>query len=121
VAAQTVTGYEHRVLLIKWQWEIDLKIGQNKKAGDFSAYLGLSPGVGIAATDPNLSTSDMMNARLNFQGFDFGVIYSLTDFLPIGADGVIDWNLSSLYGGQATRGSGIAADNTGTISASSQS
>jgi hypothetical protein len=53
-----------------------------------------------------------MDARLNAQGFGFGINYNVTDFLIIGVSGRIDWNLTNLYGGQATRGSGIADDNT---------
>jgi hypothetical protein len=92
-------------------WLVGLKVGDNKKAGDLSAYVDYRQ-VGIAAVDPNLDNDDMMNGRLNFQGFSFGVSYSITDFFILGVSSVIDWNLKNLYGGQATRGSGIADDNT---------
>jgi len=95
----------------KTAWLIGLKIGDNKKAGDISVY-GDFRQVGIASVDPNLSASDSMNARLNFQGFGFGINYNVTDFLILGVSGRYDWNLTNLYGGQATRGSGIADDNT---------
>jgi hypothetical protein len=54
----------------------------------------------------------MMNGRLNFQGFSAGIAYNVTDFLTFVVDGVADWNLRNIYGGQLTRGSGIADDNT---------
>jgi hypothetical protein len=94
----------------KIAWLVGLKIGDNKKAGDLSAY-GDFRQVGIAAVDPNLSFDDAMNARLNFQGFGFGINYNITDFFILGVSARIDWNLTNLYGGQATRGSGIADDN----------
>jgi Putative porin len=94
----------------KMAWLVGLKIGDNKKAGDISAY-GDYRQVGIASIDPNLSNSDVMNARLNVQGFGFGINYNVTDFFILGVSGRIDWNLTNLYGGQATRGSGIADDN----------
>jgi hypothetical protein len=53
-----------------------------------------------------------MIGRLNMRGFGFGIDYNVTDFLILGVSGRIDWNLTNLYGGQATRGSGIADDNT---------
>jgi Putative porin len=95
----------------KMAWLVGLKIGDNKKAGDISAY-GDYRQVGIASVDPNLSFDDAMNARLNFQGFGFGINYNVTDFLILGVSARIDWNLTNLYGGQATRGSGIADDNS---------
>ncbi|HXO97115.1 MAG TPA: putative porin [Chthoniobacterales bacterium] len=95
----------------KTAWLIGIKIGDNKKAGDISVY-GDFRQVGIASIDPNLDATDMMNARLNFQGFGFGINYNVTDFLILGVSGRIDWNLTNLYGGQATRGSGIADDNS---------
>jgi hypothetical protein len=95
----------------KMAWLIGLKIGDNKKAGDLSAYVDYRQ-VGVAAVDPNLDNDDMMNGRLNFQGFSFGVAYNITDFFVLGVTSVIDWNLKNLYGGQVTRGSGIADDNT---------
>jgi hypothetical protein len=95
----------------KMAWLVGLKIGDNKKTGDLSAY-GDYRQVGIAAVDPNLSYDDSMNGRLNFQGFEFGIAYNVTDFLILGVSGRIDWNLTNLYGGQATRGSGIADDNS---------
>jgi len=95
----------------KMAWLVGLKIGDNKKAGDFSAYVDYRQ-VGVAAIDPNLTNDDMMNGRLNYQGFSFGVSYSVTDFFILGVSSVIDWNLKNLYGGQVTRGSGIADDNS---------
>jgi Putative porin len=95
----------------KMAWVVGLKIGDNKKTGDISAY-GDYRQVGIASIDPNLSFDDAMNARLNFQGFGFGINYNVTDFLILGVSARIDWNLTNLYGGQATRGSGIADDNS---------
>jgi hypothetical protein len=94
----------------KMAWLVGLKIGDNKKAGDLSAFIDYRQ-VGIASVDPNLSNSDVMNARLNSQGFGMGVAYNVTDFFILGVTGRIDWNLKNLYGGQATRGSGIADDN----------
>jgi Putative porin len=91
----------------KMAWLVGLKIGDNKKAGDISAY-GDYRQVGIASIDPNLSNSDVMDARLNSQGFGFGINYNVTDFFILGVSGRVDWNLTNLYGGQATRGSGIA-------------
>jgi hypothetical protein len=95
----------------KTAWLLGLQIGDNKKAGDLSAYVDYRR-IGIAAVDPNLSFDDALNARLNMQGFGFGIAYNLTDFLVLGVNGRVDWNLTNLYGGQATRGSGIADDNT---------
>jgi Putative porin len=95
----------------KFAWLIGVKIGQNKKAGDVSIYVDYRR-VGFAAADPNLANDDMMNGRLNFQGFHAGITYNITDFLTFGVDGVADWNLRNIYGGQLTRGSGIADDNT---------
>ncbi len=95
----------------KMAWLVGLKIGDNKKTGDLSAYVDYRQ-VGIAAVDPNLSFDDAMNARLNFQGFGMGISYNVTDFFILGVSGRIDWNLTNLYGGQATRGSGIADDNS---------
>jgi hypothetical protein len=98
----------------KMAWLVGLKIGDNKNAGDFSAFFDYRQ-LGIASVDPNLSNSDVMNARLNSQGFGMGIIYNVTDFFLVGVTGRIDWNLKNLYGGQATRGSGIADDNSWTF------
>ena len=95
----------------KMAWLLGLQIGDNKKAGDLSAYVDYRQ-IGIAAVDPNLSYDDAMIGRLNFRGFGFGIAYNVTDFLILGVSGRIDWNLTNLYGGQATRGSGIADDNS---------
>jgi Putative porin len=95
----------------KMAWLLGLQVGDNKKAGDLSAYVDYRQ-IGIAAVDPNLSFDDAMIGRLNFRGFGFGIAYNVTDFLILGVSGRIDWNLTNLYGGQATRGSGIADDNT---------
>src|SRR6266436_7946039 len=67
----------------KTAWLIGLKIGDNKKAGDISVY-GDFRQVGIASIDPNLSNSDVLNARLNAQGFGFGINYNVTDFFILG-------------------------------------
>jgi hypothetical protein len=112
--AGTVIGYRNLAEPSdkdKMAWVVGLKIGDNKKAGDLSAYADYRQ-VGIASIDPNLSNSDVLNARLNAQGFGFGINYNVTDFFILGVSGRIDWNLTNLYGGQATRGSGIADDNT---------
>jgi hypothetical protein len=93
----------------KTAWLLGLKIADNKKAGDLSAYVDYRQ-IGIAAVDPNLSFDDAMIGRLNFRGFGFGIDYNVTDFLILGLSGRVDWNLTNLYGGQATRGSGIADD-----------
>ncbi len=95
----------------KMAWLVGLQIGDNKKAGDLSAYADYRQ-IGIAAVDPNLSFDDAMSGRLNMQGFGFGINYNITDFFIIRLGGRIDWNLTNLYGGQATRGSGIADDNS---------
>jgi hypothetical protein len=95
----------------KMAWLVGLKVGDNKKAGDLSLFFDYRQ-VGIASVDPNLSNSDVLNARLNAQGFGMGVAYNVTDFFILGVSGRIDWNLKNLYGGQATRGSGIADDNS---------
>jgi hypothetical protein len=95
----------------KMAWLLGLQIGDNKKAGDLSAYVDYRQ-IGIAAVDPNLSFDDAMIGRLNMRGFGFGIAYNVTDFLVLGVSGRIDWNLTNLYGGQATRGSGIADDNS---------
>jgi len=113
-SAGTVIGYKNLAQPSnkdKMAWLIGLKIGDNKKAGDLSAYVDYRQ-VGIAAIDPNLSFGRVMKARLNFQGFAMGIYYNLTDFFILGVSGRIDWNLTNLYGGQATRGSGIADENT---------
>jgi hypothetical protein len=95
----------------KMAWLLGLQIGDNKKAGDLSAYVDYRQ-IGIAAVDPNLSFDDAMLGRLNMRGFGFGIAYNVTDFLVLGVSGRVDWNLTNLYGGQATRGSGIADDNS---------
>jgi hypothetical protein len=95
----------------KMAWLVGLKIGDNKKAGDLSAYFDYRR-IGIAAVDPNLSFDDAMEGRLNMQGFGFGIDYNVTDFLVLDLSGRIDWKLTNLFGGQATRGSGIADLNT---------
>ncbi len=95
----------------KLAWVVGLKIGQNKQAGDWSIF-GDYRQVGIAAVDAITGPSDPMNGRLNLQGFGFGILYNVTDFFLLGVDGRIDWNLKNLYGGQATRGSGIADYNS---------
>jgi hypothetical protein len=95
----------------KMAYLLGLKIGDNKKAGDLSAYVDYRQ-IGIAAVDPNLSFDDAMLGRLNFRGFGFGIAYNVTDFLTLGVSGRVDWNLRNLYGGQATRGSGIADTNS---------
>jgi hypothetical protein len=95
----------------KIAWLLGLKIGDNKKAGDLSAYVDYRQ-IGIAAVDPNLSFDDAMIGRLNMRGFGFGIDYNITDFLVLRVSGRVDWNLTNLYGGQATRGSGIADDNS---------
>ena len=43
-------------------WLLGLQIGDNKKAGDLSAYVDYRQ-IGIAAVDPNLSFDDAMIAR----------------------------------------------------------
>jgi Putative porin len=91
----------------KMAWLVGLKIGDNKKAGELSAYADYRR-IGIAAVDPNLSFDDAMEGRLNMQGFGFGIDYNVTDFLVLDLSGRIDWKLTNLFGGQATRGSGIA-------------
>ena len=109
-SAGTVIGYKNLAQPSnkdKMAWLVGLQIGDNIKVGDLSAYVDYRQ-VGIAAVDPNLSFGEVNNARLNFQGFGFGVNYSVTDFLIVGVNGRSDWNLTNLYGGQATRGSGIA-------------
>ena len=70
----------------KMAWLVGLKIGDNKKAGDIAAFVDYRQ-VGIAAVDPNLDNTDMMNARLNFQGFGFGINYNVTDFFILGVSG----------------------------------
>jgi hypothetical protein len=113
-SAGTVIGYRNPAESSnkdKMAWLVGLKIGDNKRAGDLSAYVDYRQ-VGIAAADPNLAFGEVNNARLNFQGFGFAINYSVTDSLIVGVIGRCDWNLTNLYGGQATRGSGIADYNT---------
>jgi len=95
----------------EFAWVIGLKIGDNKKACDWSAYVDYRQ-VGVAAVDPMVGPSDPMNGRLNFRGFGMGVLYNVTDYFLLSVSGRIDWNLKNLYGGQLTRGSGIADTNT---------
>lgn len=92
-------------------WVVGIRIGDNKKAGDWSIY-GDFRQVGVASVDPEVGPSDPMNGRLNFQGFGMGVLYNVTDFFLLSVSGRIDWNLKNLYGGQLTRGSGIADYNS---------
>ena len=92
-------------------WVVGIKIGDNKKAGDWSIF-GDYRQVGVAAIDPEVGPSDPMNGRLNMQGFGMGILYNVTDFFLVGVTGRIDWNLKNLYGGQLTRGSGIADYNS---------
>jgi polyhydroxyalkanoate synthesis regulator phasin len=92
-------------------WLVGIKIGDNKKACDWSIYADYRQ-VGVASVDPEVGPSDPMNGRLNFQGFGMGVLYNVTDYFLLSVSGRIDWNLKNLYGGQLTRGSGIADYNS---------
>jgi Putative porin len=63
----------------RFAWLMGIKLGENKKAGDFSVQ-GDFRQIGIAAIDPNLTNDDFMNGRINAQGFGVGLTYNLTDF-----------------------------------------
>jgi hypothetical protein len=104
----TKTGtpvFSHRVqpsFSDNFGWLIGLRVGQNKKAGDFGGLVDFRQ-VGIDAVDPNINSDDFGNSFLNMQGFRVNLAYNLTDFAVISVTGWFAWNLTgSLYGGFAT-------------------
>jgi polyhydroxyalkanoate synthesis regulator phasin len=85
-------------------WLAGLRIGANKKAGDWSMQVDYRQ-VGIDAIDPNLDDDNINLSYLNFQGVTAGFAYNLTDFLTLGVRGLFTWNLrENLYGGFANGG-----------------
>ncbi len=90
---------------------VGLQIGQNKKGGDWSAYVNWRQ-TGIAAVDPNLNESDFAQSELNTRGFKVNVSYSFTDYCVGAVSYLHAWNLrDNLFGGQATGGAAIADSN----------
>jgi hypothetical protein len=104
----TKTGtqvFSHRVqpsFSDNFGWLIGLRVGQNKKAGDFGGLVDFRQ-IGIDAVDPNINSDDFGNSFLNMQGFRVNLAYNITDFAVISLTGWFAWNLTgSLYGGFAT-------------------
>jgi hypothetical protein len=99
---ETFSGRVTPSLKDKLAWLVGLRVGENKKAGDWSAFVDYRQ-VGIASIDPNLNSDNFAESNLNVQGFRFTVAYNLTDFAVLAFTGWFSWNLtSSLYGGYAT-------------------
>ena len=92
-------------------WLAGVQVGENKKAGDWSAMANFRQ-TGLGAVDPNLNDSDFALGQLNMQGIKSGVAYSFTDFCVGAVTYYNAWNLrSDLIGGQATGGQKIASMN----------
>ena len=70
----------------KLAWLIGLRVGENKKAGDWSAFVDYRQ-VGIGSIDPNVNSDNFAESNLNVQGFRFTVAYNLTDFAVLGGSG----------------------------------
>ncbi len=88
-------------------WLAGVKVGDNKKKGDWSAMLDYRQ-TGLAAVDPNLNDSDFALGQLNTHGIKAGVAYNLTDSAIAAVSFLQAWGLRDLYGGEATSGSAIA-------------
>ncbi|MEM1058880.1 MAG: putative porin [Verrucomicrobiota bacterium] len=59
-------------------WLVGVKVGENKKAGNWSASVDFRQ-IGLGAVDPNLNDSDFNLGFLNGQGIRAKVAYSFTD------------------------------------------
>ena len=92
-------------------YEVGLRIGQNKGAGDWSVF-GDWRQVGISSIDPNLNTAEFALSSLNTQGTRVGLAYNLTDFSVLTVTWYHSWALSrNLFGGAATGAIPAAAIN----------
>jgi hypothetical protein len=91
---------------------VGLKIGENKKKGDFSFAADWRQ-TGIAAVDPNLNDSNFMLGELNSRGLKLQARYNFTDFAFGTVTYFHGWNLrNNLIGGEATGGNAIGDANT---------
>ena len=96
------SGVVHPSLSDYFGWLVGVRIGQNKKAGDFSVLVDYRQ-LGIAAADPNINTDDFNLSFLNAAGWRASIAYSINDFAVFAVTGWFSNNLSrNLYGGFAT-------------------
>jgi polyhydroxyalkanoate synthesis regulator phasin len=96
------SGVVHPTFSDYFAWLVGLRIGQNRKAGDFSILVDYRQ-VGLAADDPNINSNDFNLSYLNSAGWRVSLAYSITDFAVLGFTGWFSNNLSrNLYGGFAT-------------------
>jgi polyhydroxyalkanoate synthesis regulator phasin len=96
------SGVVHPTFSDYFAWLVGLRIGQNRKAGDFSLLVDYRQ-VGLAADDPNINSNDFNLSYLNSAGWRVSLAYSITDFAVLGFTGWFSNNLSrNLYGGFAT-------------------
>lgn len=72
-------------------WLVGLKIGENKKKGDW-AISGDFRQVGLGSTDPNLADSEWGNGYPNQQGVKLTAAYNFTDFFTGGVNYYTTWN-----------------------------
>lgn len=94
-----------------YAWLVGLKVGENKKKGDWSV-LGEWRQIGLGAVDPNLNESDFALSELNTRGFKVGVRYNFTDFAFGNLNYYHAWNLrDNLIGGEVTGGNAIGDSN----------
>ncbi len=75
-------------------WLVGVKMGGNKKAGDFSASIDFRQ-VGAGAVDPNINDSDFNLGALNGQGIKAKVAYSFTDNMVGSVTYFNTWNYKS--------------------------
>jgi len=89
-------------------WLIGVKLGQNKKAGDWSLSADYRE-VGLTSVDPNINDSDVGLSALNIRAITGCAIYNITDSLSARVMYSHGWNLkNNLIGGEATGGAAIA-------------
>lgn len=92
-------------------WLVGLKVGENKKKGDWSVS-GDFRQVGLGAVDPNLADSEWGNGYPNQQGVKVTAVYNFTDFLTGGLNYYSTWNYKQeLLLPSAAAGSGLTAAN----------
>ena len=88
-----------------------VQVGENKKAGDFSALVNWRQ-TGLSAVDPNLNDSDFAQGELNTRGFKVSASYNFSDFAIGTVSYMYAWNLrDDLTGGQVTGGAAIGDSN----------
>lgn len=75
-------------------WLVGVKVGKNKKAGDWSAGVDFRQ-VGLTSVDPNLNDSDFNLGYLNGQGIKAKVAYSFTDNMVGSVTYFNTWNYKS--------------------------